>query len=82
MSGAARIAGWAVFVVALAGVGLVAFGLLSIRSPLADGTLAPGPTGQAWAIVGIMVAVGAAAAGLLTAAIVEAVVRLVRAARR
>ncbi len=81
MSRIAKALGWLVFAVALVGVGLIAFGLLSVRSPLADGTLAAGPDRQAWVVVGIAVAVGAVAAGLLTAAVTEGIVRLWRAMR-
>lgn len=82
MSRIAKVLGWIVFAVALLGVGLIAYGLLSVRSPLADGTLAAGPDPQAWVVVGIAVVVGAVGAGLLTAAVTEGIVRLMRAIRR
>ncbi len=78
MSRAARIAGWAVFVAAWLGVGAIALALLSIRSPLADGTLAPGPEPTAYVVIGLAVTVGAAVAGAVAMTVVELGVRVWR----
>ena len=76
MRKSAKIAGWVAFAVTLLGVGAMALAMLSIRSPLADGSLASGPEARAYVVVLGLVAIGAAGIGLLLAALVEAVGRI------
>jgi hypothetical protein len=72
----AKITGWVTFTLSALALGAVVLALLSIRSPLADGSMAPGPAPAAYVIGLTTVVAGAAVAGLAMAGLVEALARL------
>lgn len=78
MSRAAKRAGWAVFALTGLGVGGIVLALLTIRSPLPGGGVAPGPDPAAYGIALGAVGVGAGGLALATAVLVELFVRLRR----
>ena len=78
MTRVARIAGGVGFAVAALATGVIALALLSIRSPLADGTFAPGPEPIAYAVAGVAVLVGSAVFGVMVMAAVELGIRVWR----